>query len=90
VPYPLLLAYKGCAYFASRMGLRDAPPSSLSSRAERPDFFFRAEFWRVGSRSRGIPPFPRWTLAPESSLWRARIISTRLLRPPFSGGRAVC
>src|SRR5208337_3218201 len=30
-------------------------PSSPSSRAERPDFLFRAAFWRVGSHSRGIP-----------------------------------
>ena len=28
----------------------------LSSRAERPDFLFRAAFRRVGPRSRGIPP----------------------------------
>jgi len=31
------------------------PPAILSFRAERPDFFFRAAFWRVGSRSRGTP-----------------------------------
>jgi hypothetical protein len=32
--------------------------SRLSSRAEWPDFLFRAAFWRVGPRSRGIPPPP--------------------------------
>src|SRR5208283_4059007 len=29
--------------------------STLSFRVERPDLFFRADLWRVGSRSRGIP-----------------------------------
>src|SRR5208283_3114015 len=29
-------------------------PKKLSSRAEGPDFLFRADMWRVGPRSRGI------------------------------------
>src|SRR5208283_760905 len=29
--------------------------TKLSFRPERPDFFLRAEFWRVGLRSGGIP-----------------------------------
>jgi len=36
------------------------PSAKLSSRPERPDFFFRAEVWRVGPRSGGIAaPLPR-------------------------------
>jgi len=31
------------------------PKPKMSSRAKRPDIFFRAAVWRVGPRSRGIP-----------------------------------
>jgi hypothetical protein len=34
------------------------------SRAERPDFLFRAALWRFGPRSRGIPPPPFSSLQP--------------------------
>ena len=43
--------FASAAFWRTR---RSCPFSDLSSRAERPDFLFRAEFRRVGSRSRGI------------------------------------
>ncbi len=42
---------------------------SPSFRAERPDLFFRAGLWRVGSRSRGIPlPSFSWLFGFSSSV----------------------
>jgi len=41
-------------------GPRRLPTITLSSRPKRPDFSFRAAFWRVGPRSGGIAaPSPR-------------------------------
>ena len=40
-------------FFSPLLGL---PCLVLSSRPERPDFFFRAAVWRVGPRSGGISP----------------------------------
>src|SRR5208283_570416 len=60
------------------------PTHKLSSRAQRPDFLLRAAFWRVGPRSRGIPPqlfsftlslFPRFLASRKCHL--ARNISAK-------------
>src|SRR5208283_1965528 len=48
------------------------PSFSLSSRAERPDFLFRAAVWRVGSRSRGISPSPWRSAGRANFVSRAR------------------
>ena len=42
-----------CVSRLSVFGFHATP--SVSSRPERPDFFLRAAFWRVGPRSGGIP-----------------------------------
>src|SRR5271165_1991591 len=54
----------------------------LSSRAKRPDFFFRAVFWRVGPRSRGISlqclHRSAFALARLNSLSRRQTVNPRL------------
>jgi len=64
--------------------------NQLSSRPERPDFFFRAALWRVGPRSGGIvAPPPRLGTVPdfrfslfESCLLIADNLSPLLTVPP--------
>src|SRR5271157_1173630 len=61
----------------------------LSSRAKRPDFFFRAVFWRVGPRSRWISlqclQRPAFRLARLNSPSRRQTVNPRLRPlPPLS------
>jgi hypothetical protein len=91
------------SFFSSLLGLSFLV---LSSRAERPDFFFRAAVWRVGPRSGGISPpllqrqpprthhhlFPRH---PSIRRHRSRGLGLRAQRPPEKpplaiGRRAMC
>jgi len=58
----------------------------LSSRPERPDFFFRADLWRVGPRRGGIPPpsFPISSAFPLRTLRLCVILGSSSVSCPLT------